>query len=330
VNERELLQTVTIRSASLQVDVLPSLGGKISSLRWLPHNLELLQPPLIPYRPRTPWMKFEDSDASGFDECIPSIAECEVDSPGGPIRIPDHGEFWRLPWSCTQLADGISMEATSEILQLRFERTLRVTDDTTIHSSSLGSSKQSRSAATLEVTYRLWNIGRSSTQYLWSAHPLFAVDAGDCVLLPESVKNVTVEWSAQQRLGSLGDACVWPHAKSSSGKQVDLGNVGSVESRVGEKLYASAPKEGWAAILRSRHAIRIEVLFDPLQSPYLGLWLCYGGWPEDKSSRQHCVAIEPCTAPADSLVRAMETRSAKQLTAGEMHTWCLKIRVNDL
>jgi galactose mutarotase-like enzyme len=328
VHEREHLQAVTLRSDRLQIEVLPALGGKIASLRWLPRDLELLQSPLMPYIARTPWMKFEDSDAGGFDECIPSIAECEVDLPSGRVHVPDHGDFWRIPCNCTQLDDGIRMEASSEHFPLRFERTLRVTEDVP-QSSHLQPPTEIRKAATLEITYRLWNTGPGSIEYLWSAHPLFAVEAGDRILLPDSVERATVEWSAQQRLGDAGDIVSWPRAKSNSGEEVDLSTVGDIDDNVADKLYAAAPGEGWAVIERSRHGLRIEILFDPVQAPFLGLWLCNGGWPQGKPPRQHCVAIEPCTAPTDSLARAMKTGSAKRLACGEMHTWSMQIRVQE-
>jgi galactose mutarotase-like enzyme len=329
MHEHEHLQAVTLRTDRLWVEVLPALGGKIASMRWLPRNLELLQAPLIPYRPRTPWMKFEDSDASGFDECIPSIAECEVDLPSGRVHVPDHGDFWRIPCRCTQLDDGIRMEGTSEHLPLRFERTLRVTEDIPMQSSHLQPPIEIRKAATLEITYRLWNIGKSPTEYLWSAHPLFAVEVGDRIRLPDSMERFAVEWSAQQRLGGAGDILSWPQAKSNSGEEVDLSTVGERDDNVADKLYGAAPAEGWAVIERSRYGLRIEILFDPVQAPFLGLWLCNGGWPEGKPSRQHCVAIEPCMAPTDSLARAIKSGWAKRLACGEMHTWSMQIRVQE-
>ena len=67
-----------LKTDTFSVDVLPALGGKIASMR--KNGVELLQQPLQPYAPRTLWTGFEESDASGFDECLPSVSACEIAS----------------------------------------------------------------------------------------------------------------------------------------------------------------------------------------------------------------------------------------------------------
>ncbi|MGC2213898.1 MAG: hypothetical protein WA602_11900, partial [Silvibacterium sp.] len=86
-------EVLLLKTDTLEVEMLPALGGKVSSLRR--NGVELLQAPLRPYALRTAAMGFEASDASGFDECLPSVSECVIAGPSGEIGIPDHGEFWR-------------------------------------------------------------------------------------------------------------------------------------------------------------------------------------------------------------------------------------------
>lgn len=300
---------LVMKTDTLQVVVLPALGGKVASLRWLPAGLELLQAPLAPYAPRTLTMAFDESDASGFDECLPSVAACDVKTAAGVLRIPDHGDFWRLPWECTQSGNEIRMAATGASLPLRFERTLRLDSEG------------------LNIQYRVQNIGEIPVDYVWSAHPLFVVDPGDRIVLPPSVRQVRTEGSARQRLGSNGAVHPWPRTQSSAGEEIDLSFAGEIGDGIGDKLFAAAPKEGWAALERSRHGVRIEMGFDPQRTPWLGLWLCYGGWPEGKAERQQCVAIEPCTAPGDSLAEAVEKGIARHLTPGEAAVWPMRMRV---
>lgn len=41
--------------------------------------------------------------------------------------------------------------------------------------------------------------------------------------------------------------------------------------------------------------------FDVTQLPFLGLWMGYGGWPDDAFARnQYAVALEPTVAPLGS------------------------------
>jgi galactose mutarotase-like enzyme len=300
---------LVMQTDTLLVTVLPALGGKIASIRFLPDDHELLQAPLAPCVPRTMTMGFEESDASGFDECLPSVAACAIDSPGGTAHIPDHGDFWRLVWEHQQNGNEISMAATGVSLPLRFERRLQL------------------DGATLAIEYRVSNLSDVPVPYAWSAHPLFAVEPGDRVVLPQSVKHVTVEGSAGGRLGAKHTRHPWPETLSTAGEPIDLSRTGSSEDSTGDKLFAPSPPAGWAAIERVRHGLSIKVHFDPKQTPWLGLWLCYGGWPEGKAHRQQCVAIEPCTAPVDSLAEAMRDASARTLSPGESNDWGMQIRV---
>lgn len=299
---------VSMQTDTLAVVVLPELGGKIASLRWVPGDVELLQAPLADYAARDMTMGFDESDAGGWDECLPSVAACSVPTPRGPVHVPDHGDFWRLPWSCQQTGNEIRMKATGASLPLRLERKLTLRDDA------------------LRVEYRVENISDGAARYAWSAHPLFAVDPGDRVELPESVKRVRVEGSAGGRLGRKGAAHAWPRTQTEAG-EVDLSVAEAIGKGIGDKVFAWAPAEGCAAVVRRAPGVRIEVSFDPEKTPWLGLWLCYGGWPEGRARRQQCVAIEPCTAPVDSLAEAVEQGSARQLAAGNFDSWALQVRV---
>lgn len=253
-----------LANASLEVDVLPELGGKLSSLRCIPSNAELLQQPLAPYALRTMKMGFEESDASGFDECLPSVAACKVMTEGAVVLIPDHGDFWRLPWRCEEGNDEVHLSAKGVSLPFQFDKALRL------------------SGSSLEIRYTVSNIGREPLPYIWSAHPLFSVDPGDRIVLPESVKTVKVESSVGGRLETGGLLHPWPRTSTPDGMETDLSIANSVDACTGDMLYAAAPAEGWAALERMCKGIRIEVRFDPQKTPYLGLWLCYGGWPEGK------------------------------------------------
>ena len=295
---------VQLENDVLRVTVLPEIGGKISSIVALStgtaRGTELLQPPLVPVVPRPAGLPFDRSDASGWDECLPSVSGCRL---ADGRQIQDHGDLWRVAWTVNQ-QDGHSatMTADATSLPLRMERTLRLR----------GSS--------LLLGYRVRNTGTAEVPYVWSAHPLFAVDPGDRIVLPGSVDEVRVEGSGGRRLGLAGGRVEWPG-------RFHLDEVPGPEANVGDKLYAAAPPEGWAALERVRAGIRLEVHFDPAILLWLGLWICYGGWPEGAAVRGYCVALEPCTAPADSLARAIDDGHARKLAPGEAHSWSIELRM---
>lgn len=307
------IKQVVLENTTLRVTVLPSLGGKIASIQIVSSGEELLQQPLRPYAPRVPYMTFDASDASGWDECLPSVAACEVRTVAGRASVPDHGDFWQVPWQMlSQSKTELEMSAEGFSLPLRFSKTLRLDGDR------------------LHIAYRVRNLSSQPVEYVWSAHPLFAVEPGDRIVLPDSVREVTVEGSAGNRLGKQGAKQPWPNAKSANQEIVDLAVAGKVSDGTGDKLFAPSPQEGWCAIERKRLKCRIELHFDPKVLPVLGLWICYGGWPEQSVNRQQCVAPEPCTAIGDSLRTAMAQDRARQLGPQAQDHWALELRVGSV
>jgi galactose mutarotase-like enzyme len=299
-----------LENNGMRVTVLPSLGGKIASIQLMPGGEELLQQPLQPYAPRTPYMSFDSSDASGWDECLPSVAACEVQTASGTASIPDHGDFWQTPWSISsQNGNELRMTADGFSLPLRFSRILRLSD------------------TRLHVAYTLKNLSSNTVEYVWSAHPLFAVEKGDRIILPDSVREVTVEGSAQNRLGKRGTKQSWPNATLMNQEPWDLALAGEITDGIGDKLYTAAPQEGWCAIERKRLKRRIEIRFAPQELPCLGLWICYGGWPDNGVNRQQCVALEPCTADGDSLAMAAAQGRARRLAPNAEIHWSLELSV---
>ena len=307
----EGLSRVEMKADTLSAEVLPQLGGKISSLRY--KGAELLQAPLREYGPRTLDMDFADSDASGIDECLPTVAPSEIPGPSGKVMIPDHGEFWRLPCDVEVAGEReIRLAAQGFMLPLRLERRLTLDE------------------STLRIDYRLENLGETEIPYLWSAHPLFVVEEGDIVVLPDSVTQLTVENSIHDRLGLKGEKVSWPWVSLVDGRKMDISRAEDAEENVGDKLWCGAPREGWAELERRHAGLRVRVGFDGNQTPYLGLWLCYGGWPEGQTKRQQCVAIEPCTAPGDSLAEALTKGWAQMLAPGQSVIWWMTIAVSEI
>jgi len=303
----------SLENNAIRVIVLPSLGGKIASIQILPEGEELLQQPLQPYAARTPYMSFDAGDASGWDECLPSVAACEIATAFGVARIPDHGDFWQVAWRVSSKNEHeLAMFANGFSLPLRFSKTLRL------------------DGANLHVSYRLQNLSDKPFSYVWSAHPLFAMEEGDRIVLPDSISEVTVEGSAGNRLGKPGTRHAWPNAILTNQRMSDLSRAGSITDGIGDKLFAVSPAEGWCAIERKRLKRRVELRFNPRQLPYLGLWICYGGWPDHSAARQQCVALEPCTADVDSLAGASSRGRARQLAPRAEHHWSLESRLGSV
>lgn len=294
---------------SLLATILPALGGKISSLTFDGH--ELLQQPLLPYAERTPTMGFEESDASGWDECLPSVAACRITTQGGGVNIPDHGDLWRIPWTTlTATSDQLVLRAKATSMPLLVDRTATVTENV------------------FRLSYSVHNHSSVYVPYLWSAHPLFQVEQGDRLILPEEVQELTLEGSSGDRLGKSGSQIPWPIAPLPDGGEVDLSIAGTYADNTGDKLFTSVLSERWCTLERPSIGLRLRLEFDTSVSPILGLWLCYGGWPEGAAKRQYCIAMEPCSGIGDSLATGL--RQARSLAPGEWDRWTIKLTVERL
>jgi galactose mutarotase-like enzyme len=334
-------ENVLIQTGPCSVTLLPHLGGKIASIRI--GEQELLQSPLATYEARSRTMRFDASDASGWDECLPSVAACIVETPGGARPIPDHGDLWRVEWQCrdhppqwAQTAgwgprqgsgtmDQLEGEPGKGRVSLRgecFSLPLRLERTVTLAEASNG--------WRLGLVYSVTNLSAEPTPWAWAAHPLFVAEDGDRIVLPDSIKTLRLEGSRGERLGKRGAAVDWPVATLTDGSRSDLTLVQSAESGIGDKLFAGPLKEadGWCALERPKAGVRIKVGLDMEATPYLGLWLCYGGWPERPGAKQMCVAMEPATAPVDSL--ADTGPWSRVLPPGECFSWFMDVEIETM
>jgi hypothetical protein len=137
---------------------------------------------------------------------------------------------------------------------------------------------------------------------------------------------VRLDYSRGDRLGTSGSIITWPTTKASVRLDVTLGP----EAGTAEMFYTSRLQDGLCGIYREGSAQMIEVSFDTERLPFLGLWLCYGGWPNDGNEpRQYAVALEPTTSPRNTLVDAQRTNTAVSLKPGETYDWEILFTVRE-
>lgn len=328
-------ENVVMQAGSCSVTILPRLGGKIASILIGGQGIgdkELLQSPLRAYAPRTRTMSFDAGDASGWDECLPSVAACAVETDAATAAVPDHGDLWRVEWSengkqeletrdeglgtASRGGAAVTLRGECFSLPLALERTTDLTE--------------TEKGWRLRLNYTIRNLGDAAAPWSWTAHPLFVAEAGDRIVLPASIETLRVEGSGGHRLGRNGDTVSWPMAMLADGSKSDLSVAQSADSGIGDKVFAGplAAGENWCALERLGAGVRIKVGFDVAATPYLGLWLCYGGWPERPGAKQMCVALEPCTAPVDSLAETGPW--TRMLARGESFSWPMTVEIESI
>jgi galactose mutarotase-like enzyme len=290
---------VTVRNDALEVSLLPELGGKLQSLRRVGSDKDfLLAPPERPYRSAFVGALFEEFDTSGFDECFPTIAACE--SPDRRGLLPDHGAVWSVPWrfEASGDADAIEMEAQVSGFPWRFTRRL-----------SLQGSR-------LRLEYRVSSTVDEPQRFIWSAHPLLEVSVGSRILLPREVERVRVESSATGRF-ERGSEIPW--------RGLDL--IEGPSAGTAEKLFTPRLTTGFCALHDAASNESIVFRFDPHELPFVGLWVCQGGWPTSRKAKHFTVALEPCLARTDALSEAALRGEAVILPAGGERRWSLEVEL---
>jgi galactose mutarotase-like enzyme len=262
-------------------------------------------------------MRFEEGDASGWDECLPSVADCSVETAAGQAAVPDHGDLWRVEWKpVATSATSVSLRGECFSLPLALERAVTLTE--------------TDKGWKLSVDYKVTNTGSFTAPWSWCAHTSYASEAGDRVTLPESVTTLLLEGSGGGRLGKGGDKVNWPVAKLVNGGTTDLSVALGPETGIGDKLFAGplAAAENWCVLERPKAGVRIKVSFDAAATPYLGIWICHGGWPDRPGTKQACFALEPSTAPVDSLAKTGPW--SLELAPGQSYSWPMIVEIESI
>jgi hypothetical protein len=284
------------------VKLLPELGGKIYSIRWLGRELLAVNPrkPLRCAQYAAPYAEY---DASGFDECFPTIGPCQYpDYPWAGTELPDHGELWSLSWTDQIQDDACHLQVHGVRLPYTFSKSISFAEN-----------------GAIRFHYRVSNHNPFPLQYLWSAHPLLAPQPGMRILLPHGTR-VLVDWSKGARLGDFGALHDWPHTRDCSGKAVDLSLILGEDAGTVEKLYTTSLSEGWCALYNPSDGRFSAFTFSTAQVPTVGLSINLGGWPVGEPGYYN-LGLEPCSGYPDRLDNAVEQGTNSCLTGFAYVEW---------
>jgi galactose mutarotase-like enzyme len=295
---------IVLESGAVRVVLLPGSGGRIESLQG--GGFEFLVQPSDSFDEQlTPGMRFQDGACSGIDECLPTVARSGNGVPG--LEAPDHGDFWTIPWTVQEpvTSRSVTIDADGISRPLRFMKRLEVYP------------------TSLRIDYSVQNLSSKPVEYLYACHPLFSIDPGDRVVLPANIASLQLESSAHNRLGNQGDSISWPITQSAS-DLIDLSATLLATADTADMLYAGPLASGRCGLFRSLVGRGVMLHFDSAKLPYLGLWLCYGGWPDDSERRQYAVALEPTVAVRGSLENAIRDGIAPVLEPDQTHFWTIE------
>lgn len=305
-------ETVEVNTGKLALTLIPALGGKVSSLRDMRTGREWLwRNPRLPYRRVSHGSSYgQYGDTGGWDECFPSVDQCQYPSPpwaGTPIQ--DHGELW------SQTAElKIHADASSVALMTRWQGVaLPYTLERTI-TARAGSS-------TLQFAYTVQNTGDTAIEWIWSAHPLMAIEPDMQVLVPTDARfNLR---------GTFPPGLVREHTHLAFPLRVgafDLTELPPTNAGIALKLWSDPLIDGCATLRAADGEFRMR--WDANRLPQLGLWLNLGMWAGDSGAPYYNLGLEPCIGAQDSLYEAVtQYHLFETLDAASARSWSLEVEL---
>ena len=299
---------VTMDNRTVRVRFLPELGAKMTSLVRIASGHEFLLQPQRPLRRPKYGDPFEAFDTSGFDECLPTVSACR--DPSGQL-LPDHGELWSVPWHARVSGERLHLSASGRVLPYHLTKAIRLESQDVV------------------IDYELVNDSASDMKFLWSAHPLLAVDPGSRIVLPAEVKEVLINYSLHDRLGKFGNRCRWPVAGTHRGSE-RLDILAPPTAGLADKVFTARLTDGSCSFAKPSSGESISFRFDPMKVPYIGLWTCQGGWPDPAHGGHYTVALEPCSGRPDSLCEAITRGENDLLRPRATKNWTLRLRVQQI
>lgn len=300
VEQFETLEAVVLTNGDIRATVLPRLGAKIISVVDLGSARELVwRDPNRSVGELDADALYGDGDASGIDDCFPTVDACEVDG----ISLQDHGCVWSRSWSWRQREDVVDFDIEGTFGRGGSEFMLRRT--------------MSMHGHRLRLDYRLTNTGDACIEYQWTGHPLFRADPDMRILLPVDSQMRTA-FATGGRIDLDPAWWRWPKLPARGGEKIDAREVTSWTVGANEKYWAV----NGADFCRLRYPESNEELviaYDRRVLPSIAVCVNYGGWPPKNPG--YWIAVEPSTSPHDSLATTIACSRERRLQSGKSHSW---------
>jgi galactose mutarotase-like enzyme len=285
-------------------------GGRMVSLRHKASNREFLVQQQSGEYLKAEYAKVMiPAQAAGYDDMFPTILECFYpDFPWKGVLMPDHGEVWALDWDVEQEKQALAFSVSGVRLPYRLVRRARFTAENR-----------------LRLEYALENLAPFELLYLWSAHPMFQVEAGCQFILPPECRRAKTSTSLSGRIGRYGDEFEWPIWTDSKAVRHNLSLLRGPEAQDLEKYFFSDRLvHGWCRLAFPSSRLILSISFSPKEIPYLAIVV---GENIPGDPRTYAL-LEPCTAPFDRLDLSTSYTTESRLMPKAKRTWSIEFSVD--
>jgi hypothetical protein len=232
-----------------------------------------------------------------MDDCFPNIAAGPYPlDPWGAVQLPDLGEWTHGIWNVVESGERMAvLERFGYALPYFARKTIRFVDE-----------------RVLKFSYRVENRGAAPLRYMWSAHPLIAVEGPYELRLPPGELTYCT-------FPNDGNRHAWPYHDS-----LDLSREWIAQGQ-SLKIFISGITEGWCELRLPEHTLRFT--FDERVTPVVGVWFNNLGFPSGATAPFRCVAVEPCTSTSD-LLDELPAGAYPSIPPGESAEWALRLEIN--
>ncbi len=279
------LDFLLIENEFLRVEVVPILGGKITSVfnkvlqkefLWHDKQLALQENPA--------GADYDSNFWGGIDELMPNDIPEQIDD----IEYPDHGELWTTGLNYEVKDDRIVLFGLLKLSNLSYRKEI-----------SLNSS-----SPRIVLTYHIQNEATTVRHFLWKMHAALQIAPGD--YLKSTALKGRVVYPASSRFEDT-EEFLWPTIEGKDAALIPPKN-GTMDF-----FYLYPTQIGTMSLLMDNGKYRFGYEYDRMIFPYEWYFASYGQF------RDHYVAIlEPATAMPVSVREAIELKQCTVLGPGEV------------
>ena len=292
------VEVLRVCNDAIQVDLMPSVGGKIWGILDLSSRQQVLwQNPRVRPHVTAVASSIDDHFSGGWDEAFPTDYPCP-DRYGQ--QIPDLGEVWTLQLEATVTSSDegaitVSMSGFTPISTAFYAREVTVPG----------------SGGEVQVRSKIRNVGPRPLDFIWGSHIAFAGVEGDLIEAPAS--RVKVENSNNADWGTEGETYPYPFVNDHG---VDGRRV--LSSDHGVSAFHILTGLTGDRIRATLSGTQVEVRFDPARTGALCQMMSYGGhrgW--------QVLIAEAWTNPERRLSDAVASGTAQTVDPGE--SWSTQV-----
>jgi hypothetical protein len=299
-------RNILIENENMIVAVDPFNGGKICSLIDKRSGFELF------YKDTRNCFNshngYSHHDISGMDECFPTVSSC-IWPMGSNEKFDcgDHGLLWNVPWQVETDTDVMTMNCAIQSLGVEFERKCAFAD-----------------AETLHLNYTIRNFGTAPVQYLYSAHPLLAVNEETVLELPHGIERA---YFASASLGYGIAHNSWVRLPLSHHEDL----VGPYNHAKGSyvKAFLETKTDSKVTVFHPGRRCGLEFSWDTVNLPYAGIFISHGfdSLNDGKFRGKLLLGVEPTSGIGDDLFVCEKTQTLTTVFPAQIVRFWIAIRL---